>query len=449
MKQKINLRLLCIAIVAVVATMLSMTVIFYGLYQKQVRSDLRSNAEVLKATGLFQHKYETEVGQVDVDAELEKVFANIKNLRITWIDADGTVLFDNDTRAFGLENHSDRPEVQDAFRIGEGESVRRSDTMNMNTFYYAVRLEDGTVLRVSAEARNMFSVFVTVFPAIILIMVLIILICVFLAHLLTRQLLLPIEVMAENMEDTSKVPVYKELIPFVNTIRVQHENILAAARSRQDFTANVSHELKTPLTAISGYAELIENHMVDAGQETRFAGQIRQNADRLVTLINDIIRLSELDSRGEQINFEQLDLFEAAENCMELLRVNASKRNINLNLRGESCMIRGNRNMITELIDNLCQNAIRYNKEGGTVSITVFMEHDKPTLTVSDTGIGIPKDQQERVFERFYRVDKSRSKQTGGTGLGLAIVKHIVELHDAVISLDSEIGRGTTVRVEF
>lgn len=449
MKQKINLRLLGIAVAAVIATMLSMTVIFYGLFQKQVRNDLRISADVLKATGLFQQEYESGAVQRDVDAELEKIFVDTKDLRITWIDQDGTVLFDNDNKASILENHADRPEIQEAFQEGESESVRRSDTMDKNTYYYAVQLEDGTVLRVSAEARNMVSVFVTAFPVIILIMASIILICAFFAHLLTKQLLQPIRRMAENIEDTSEVPVYKELIPFVNTIRAQHENILAAARSRQDFTANVSHELKTPLTAISGYAELIENHMVDGEQETRFAGQIRQNADRLLSLINDIIRLSELDSRGEQIAFEQMDLFEAAENCMELLRVNAARRDISLTLRGESCMIRGNRNMITELIDNLCQNAIRYNNEGGAVKVFVYMENDKPTLTVSDTGIGIPKDQQDRVFERFYRVDKSRSKQTGGTGLGLAIVKHIVELHDAVIFLDSEVGKGTTIRVEF
>ena len=255
--------------------------------------------------------------------------------------------------------------------------------------------------------------------------------------------------MAQNLEDSSAGTEYKELIPFMNTIRMQHENILAAAKSRQDFTANVSHELKTPLTAISGYAELIENHMVDASQEEHIAQEIRRNADRLVTLINDIIRLSELDHSQNQQGFEQLDLYAVASECTEALAMNAQKRNISLTLTGSTCMVRANREMMRELMDNLCQNAIRYNNEGGYVHVTIGEINDKPTLIVQDNGIGIPKNQQERVFERFYRVDKSRSRETGGTGLGLAIVKHIVELHDAKLFLDSEVGKGTTIRVEF
>ncbi len=448
MKQKINLRLLGISILAVIATTLSMTFIFYGLFQRQVRSDLRMEAEVLKATGFFQQEYSPDTDPEMMDSELETLFADVEELRITWIDHDGTVLFDNDNSAAQLENHSDRPEVQEAFQDGEGESVRKSDTMDMNTYYYAVILEDGTVLRVSADVRNIFSMFLSVIPALVLIVVIILLLCVVLARVLTKQLLAPIDQMAESIEDTSTDPVYRELIPFVNTIRAQHENILAAARSRQDFTANVSHELKTPLTAISGYAELIENHMVDQEQETQFARQIHLHADRLVTLINDIIQLSELDG-NQQIVLEEMNLYETAQNSVELLKVNAAKKNIRIDLMGEPCMIRGNRSMISELIDNLGQNAIRYSDEGARVTVSVWLVHDTPILTVSDTGIGIPKDQQERVFERFYRVDKSRSRQTGGTGLGLAIVKHIVELHNAAIQLESEVGKGTTVKVIF
>ena len=270
------------------------------------------------------------------------------------------------------------------------------------------------------------------------------------AHFLTKQLLHPIERLAENMEDTIEEPVYKELVPFVNTIRKQHENILMAAKVRQDFTANVSHELKTPLTAISGYAELIENHMVDPEQETRFAQEIQQNATRLLSLINDIIRLSELDSGEDNLLcFEQVDLDEVAGTCVKNLQMNAQKRNVTLYYEGVSCMLRADRGMISELVENLCQNAIRYNNEGGEVHVRVYYEKGQPMLSVADNGIGIPKDQQERIFERFYRVDKSRSKQTGGTGLGLAIVKHIVELHDAVLHLESEPGKGTTITVAF
>ncbi|MCD8156254.1 MAG: ATP-binding protein [Clostridiales bacterium] len=450
MKKKINLRLVGMSIVAVAATLICVTIVFYGLFQKQIHADLCTNAEILKMTGLFEEEdgwNEESVGMLEL---LESGLDDLETLRITWVAADGTVLYDNDNSADELGNHLDRPEIAEALTDGEGESTRRSDTMNLNTIYYAVRLDDGSVLRLSSDVCSIFSVFMTVFPVILLIVVIIILLCVLMAHVLTRKLLAPINQMAEHIEDVSHTPVYRELVPFVNTIRRQHEDILSAARSRQDFTANVSHELKTPLTAISGYAELIENHMVTPDQETRFAAQIRQNADRLVTLINDIIRLSELDGGDEtQIAFEQVDLYEAVKDRFSLLAVNAGSRDIRLSLEGEPCVIRANRNMITELIDNLCQNAIRYNNPGGQVTVTVQNRADGPVLIVADTGIGIPRDLQERVFERFYRVDKSRSKETGGTGLGLAIVKHIVELHDAEISLESEVGKGTVLTVKF
>ena len=443
MKQKINKCLILTAVIGVIATLVSMTLIFYTLFQRQVKKDLQMNAEILGTAGVFSK------GTVDENFD-QKYHIDVEELRITWIDTDGTVLYDNDARADKLANHANRPEVKEAFDKGTGECVRNSATMKMNTFYYALRLSDGTVLRVSTEARSIFNMFLTAVPIIGLIILLIILLSVGMAHFLTRQLLAPIQVMAENMEDTAKVPAYEELVPFVNTIRAQHENILMAAKVRQDFTANVSHELKTPLTAISGYAELIENHMVDPGQESHFAREIQQNANRLLSLINDIIRLSELDSKeGDSLAFENLDLDEVARECVKALQVNAQKQKIDLVYDGEPCEIRTNRDMMQELIDNLGQNAIRYNNEGGYVNIRVLKADGRTELRVEDNGIGIPKDQQERVFERFYRVDKSRSKQTGGTGLGLAIVKHIVALHDAEIKLESEPGKGTTIRVLF
>ena len=439
MKQKINVRLIGIAILAVLATLVCMTCVYYSLFQKQVRKDLKIQAQMLGEAEVFD----------DVSTPAKSFDIAKEDLRITWIDKDGTVLYDNDANTDKLENHADRPEVKSAFLTGDGECVRNSNTMNMTTFYYALLLDNGTVLRVATQARSIWSVFLTAAPMIAAILVLIIVICVFLAHLLTGQLLQPIEVMAENMEDTSKAPAYKELVPFVNTIRAQHENILMAAKVRQDFTANVSHELKTPLTAISGYAELIENHMVDPAQETHFAKEIQQNANRLLSLINDIIRLSELDNSENLIHYEQVDLNAIAQECVSNLTVNAEKRGIQLLYEGETCELRADRGMLLELVDNLTANAIRYNNEGGEVHVKVLHENMQPVLIVSDNGIGIPKDQQERIFERFYRVDKSRSKQTGGTGLGLAIVKHIVELHDAQIMVESEPGKGTTMKVTF
>jgi hypothetical protein len=237
--------------------------------------------------------------------------------------------------------------------------------------------------------------------------------------------------------------------PFVATIKQQHVDILKHSQMRQEFTANVSHELKTPLTAISGYAELIASGMTSGEDTIHFATEIHKSAERLQYLINDIIKLSELDSDDTKIEFETLDLHEMALNCQAMMEIPAEKNEVTVEVQGEATSVRGNRNLIDELIYNLCSNAVRYNKKGGKVTIITRTEDGHPTLIVKDTGIGIPKEAQERVFERFYRVDKSRSKSTGGTGLGLAIVKHIVAQHEAQISLESEEGAGTEIKVTF
>lgn len=432
MKQKINLRLIGIAVIAVLATAIGITFIYYGLFKKQVQAGLRTNAEVLMETGVFEKS-----------SQYADVKLPINNLRVTWIDSDGVVLFDNDNDINVMPNHKDRPEIQDAFHTGHGQCVRNSDTMDMNTFYYALKQKDGTVIRVSCDASSLLSVFGNVFPAVTGILAVIIVVCIVLSQLLTRTLIEPIERMAKNMDSVQEKPVYKEIAPFAEKIRTQHENILAAARSRQDFTANVSHELKTPLTAISGYAELIENEMVNHEQGIHFAHEIKRNSERLLSLINDIIRLSELDHSEMPRQYENFDLYEFVKDCAESLQVNAQKQGIRFSYRGSTCIIH------VHLLYNLVQNAIRYNKEGGHVDVFAGMVDGKPRLEVTDDGIGIPKDQQDRVFERFYRVDKSRSKETGGTGLGLAIVKHIVELHDARIYLESEVDKGTQIRIEF
>lgn len=222
------------------------------------------------------------------------------------------------------------------------------------------------------------------------------------------------------MEDTIEEPVYKELVPFVNTIRKQHENILMAAKVRQDFTANVSHELKTPLTAISGYAELIENHMVDPEQETRFALEIQQNATRLLSLINDIIRLSELDSGEDNLLcFEQVDLDEVAGTCVKNLQMNAQKRNVTLYYEGVSCMLRADRGMISELVENLCQNAIRYNNEGGEVHVRVYYEKDSRCFPWKIMELAFRKISRNVFLSGFTvwtRADPNRPEVRAGTG---------------------------------
>lgn len=440
MKKKINTRLVGIAIMAVVSTVISITIVYYGFFERQIRSDLEISAKLLKDTHYFE--------SVNADADTIDLSTDMDELRVTWIGSDGTVLYDNDASPEELSNHANRPEIQEAFTKGSGESVRRSDTMNMNTFYYAILLDNGTVLRVATEAENIQSIFFAALPIILFITLVILVVCVIFSHLLTRQLIAPIETMAKNIEDMGATPPYRELVPFANMIRQQHTDILSAAKMRQDFTANVSHELKTPLTAISGYAELIQNHMVDEAQHDHFIAEIRKNTERLLSLINDIIRLSELDRNEDVEFFDVVDLYDVVSECIEGLEIAAERRNITLSFEGEHFNIHGNREMMRELVDNLVQNAIRYNNEGGTVWVSV-VGGVSPTLIVRDNGIGIPADEQERIFERFYRVDKSRSRETGGTGLGLAIVKHIVEIHHAKIQVNSTVGEGTEMKVTY
>ena len=435
MKQKINIRLGLVALVALALTTLGVTTVYYNLFQQQVRRDLRVTAEMLSASAVFE----------DPQA-IPKLPAG--DLRVTWIDGDGRVLYDNEADPQGLPNHADRPEIQMALSEGTGETVRKSDTLNMNTFYYAKRLPGGTVLRLAAEARSMGSVFLAAAPVLLGIILVIFLGCLLLSHLLTAQLIAPIEDMAAHLDEPGRRPVYRELEPFANEIRAQHEKILSAAKSRQDFTANVSHELKTPLTAISGYAELVENKMVDEEQTVRFAHEIRKNAARLLSLINDILRLSELDELEMPVQSQKVELFALAREVCGNLQMQTDAGRIRLRCFGREAETKGDRELIKEMMENLVQNAIRYNREGGYVQVTV-KDAGRPAFVVEDNGIGIPREAQERVFERFYRVDKSRSRETGGTGLGLAIVKHIVQIHDARLELISTLGKGTKITVTF
>ena len=441
MKSKINVRLVGIAVLAIFATVIGITIIYYNLFKKQVRTDLSVSAKILRDTHYFE--------AVNIDTVRIDLSADIHELRVTWIDKDGTVLYDNDTSAELLSNHLDRPEIKEAFDNGVGESVRKSDTMNKNTFYYAVLLDNGTVLRVATNAQSLWAVFVSASPIIALIILFIIAICVAISHMLTKQLLKPIETMAENLENADYESPYRELDPLAEMLRTQHTDILMAAKARQDFTANVSHELKTPLTAISGYAELLGGGMIREEQRIHFCHEIQKNSERLLAVINDIIRLSDLDRKEMNTGFEEIDLQEIVNDCREELLVNAKQRNVDIYFELQSEPVHGNREMLKELVENLAQNAIRYNTQGGKVIISTGNREGIPVLIVRDNGIGIPASDQQRVFERFYRVDKSRSKASGGTGLGLAIVKHIVEIHDAKIELDSAPDVGTTVTVIF
>ena len=429
MKKKILSQFLKVTLIAIVITLFMSVIVFYELFKKQVFHDLKSEAEFAR--------------YIIDDLSDEKQF----DVRVTWIGTDGNVLYDSEAET--LENHSDRPEYIDAVKTGEGKSVRKSDTLSKRIFYYAMRLEDGTVIRIAKEAGSIWTIFMSALPIIIGLTVLLYVMCYFLSKHLTAKLVKPVEELVNNAANPSLVPEYKELVPFVGALKEQREDILRSATMRQEFTANVSHELKTPLTAISGYAELIENGMVSGDDSVRFAGEIRKNSTRLLSLINDIINLSELDD-GVKLNLEKMDLYEAAKNCIKNLKVAADKNDIKLMLLGTTAYINADKSMMDEVLYNLCDNAIRYNNKGGNVIVDVSNTLDgKVKLTVKDNGIGIGKEHQERIFERFYRVDKSRSRESGGTGLGLAIVKHILTSHGAELSLASEPGKGTSITVTF
>ena len=436
MKRKINIQLLGIKVIAMVANISMIEGDFYELFQKEVVSDLKAYTIVLGKSGVFdENTYDFDMRE--------------KSIRITLIDSKGVVQYDSYANKQYMKNHLDRPEVKQALEKGEGENIRHSQTLGSNTFYYAIKLENGMVLRVAKEAESIWSVFASVFPIIGIFAIIVFCACALLAHMMTKSFVAPIEHLAKDVEHSESITTYKELMPFISTIKEQHEDIIKSAKMRQEFTANVSHELKTPLTAISGYAELIESGMATGADMRHFAGEIRQNSNRLLTLINDIIQLSELDITEVEMDFEAVDLYQIALNCVEMLKMNAKQHEISISMEGSSAMISGNKAMLEEIIVNLCDNAIRYNNKGGKVMVKVWSDEDQAVLSVKDTGIGISKENQQRIFERFYRVDKSRSKSTGGTGLGLAIVKHIVVKHNASMQVESEIGKGTEIRVIF
>lgn len=281
--------------------------------------------------------------------------------------------------------------------------------------------------------------------------ILIILVCMVISHVMIKSMFRTVKELAESLDNMMPVwlDTYEELRPFIIKIRKQQNDIIHSINLRQEFTANVSHELKTPLTTISGYSELIESGIANSNDVKRFAGEIHKSSKQLLTLINDIIRLSQMDCTTNDVHLEHVDLYESAEKCVARLNKYAISQGVTIELKGEDAVINANPDMIEEMIYNLCDNAVRYNKRGGRVDVLVSISDRNAVLEINDTGIGIPKEYQKRIFERFYRVDKSRSKMTGGTGLGMSIVKHIAVMHNAEIKLESEAGKGTDVKVIF
>ena len=437
MKKKINAKFMLISTIAVAVAGICAIILFYNILITQIYDDLATNAKVILAMNqtLNVNEMPGEIG--------------VNGLRITVTDEAGNVEYDSFGDEKEMENHGEREEIKQARIKGTGQAMRQSATSQKHTFYYAIRTDNGEILRIAKDSSSIYNFIVWMVMALVIIGMVVLGLCMLLAHRLTRKIMFPIEKMADNIILVEEESVYDEMRPFVATIKAQHMDILQHAKMRQEFTANVSHELKTPLTAISGYAELIANGMTSGEDTIHFASEIHRGAERLQHLINDIIKLSELDDRELQLEFEEFDLLEAVKNCVSNMQIYAEKNDVSLMVNGRAVSVLANRMLIDELLYNLCSNAIRYNKRGGSVNMSVVVEEEHPVLYVKDTGIGIPFEQQERVFERFYRVDKSRSKSTGGTGLGLAIVKHIVAQHNAQIFLESEEGVGTEIKVVF
>ncbi len=437
MKKKINKMLVLISALAILFTVILTTFVYYDMFRKQIVEDLRGYAYIAR--------------ECETQEQFEKLGQQMRlsDVRVTVVDKNGDVIYDNEANQAVMENHGERPEIVQAFAAEEGDDVRRSETLAKNTFYFALRLNDEAVIRMARDAGSVYSILHKAMPSLIGTILLLGAMSVVMAHFLTKRLIAPIGRLASNLDESDDEADYEELTPFVTTIRQQHQDIMKSARMRQEFTANVSHELKTPLTSIMGYAELIESGMAEDADVTRFAGGIRNSAARLLTLINETIRLSEMDDGNANAEVENLNLYEMAKYCVEMLEMSAAKHEVQISLLGEACHVSGDRQQMEELLYNLCDNAIRYNNAGGSVTVEVKPVEGAPVLTVRDTGIGISKEHQERIFERFYRVDKSRSKSTGGTGLGLAIVKHIITGFGARLELNSEVGKGTEIKVFF
>lgn len=551
MKQKIFKNTSIMVTLSVLVTFIAMSIVLYQRTFHQIQLALKNES------GYIQQA----MNNYGVDYLTQEV-GDITSSRVTLFDQDQNVLFDSVRDADDVTEKENRPEVRAALKKGYGEARRYSQTLGTETVYYAARLDNGMVVRVSATAD---SVFKTLFSGITLVGILIIgilILTIFIVYYQTDKIIAPINRVDLDNPDSSII--YEELTPLMHRIRQQKEQIrrqveqmkqnqeeylaitenmkdglivtnrseviainkaaqkifsagakdclnhdiltvyrkpeikealecviagtpqemqedisgktyqirmnpvivsgqitgavlmvldvtqkVRAEEMRREFTANVSHELKTPLMSISGYAELMMNQLVRQEDIPEFSKRIYQEASRLKSLVEDIIKLSHLEEQGEKMEKEEVELYGVAREVCAGLQMPAQKRNIHLELTGKTAIIYGVRRVIYEMIYNLCDNAIKYNVDGGNVKIHVDTVANTAILTVEDTGIGIPKEDQERIFERFYRVDKSHSRQTGGTGLGLSIVKHGANLHEAKIKVDSEEGKGTKIRILF
>ena len=369
------------------------------------------------------------------------------NTRVTRIGADGTVLYDSGGDERLLENHKGREEVKQALASGEGEITRMSDTRDREMYYYATMLDDGTVLRVSKNMESLAGTAFRMLPVMFLIAAVMILLTVILASWQTRRLIKPINEL--DIEHPLDNMVYEELTPLLTAMDQSNREKEEVSNMRKEFSANVSHELKTPLTSISGYAEIMKNGLVRPQDIPNFSERIYKEARRLITLVENIIKLSKLDEESVELEKEDVELYGLCREIVSRLSPQANARRVQVSVQGEQVVYRGIRQILDEMIYNVCENAIKYNNEGGRVVVWCGKTLNGAKISVTDNGIGIPEEHLERIFERFYRVDKSHSKERGGTGLGLSIVKHGAILHGAKVQVESKVGEGTRIDILF
>ena len=375
------------------------------------------------------------------------------DVRVTLVGTDGTVLYDNQNSVASMPNHADRPEIAEALADGTGSAERDSETSGYVSVYRAIRLANGNVLRLAVDRDGAAAAVRHDLLLVCAVVLVIIAVCWAASRLVADRLVSPI--LAIDPAEPDAAVTYVEIEPLVERISEQVEELRGADLMRREFTSNVTHELKTPLSSISGASELIRDGIARPEDVPEFAGRIYDEAHHMTELVNDILTLSKLDEseRSGDASLlgapEPVNLLHVAREVATRLAPVAEKTGVSITAAGEACVVQGYPRLLDELVYNLCDNAIRYNHEGGWVDVSVSLEDECPLLVVADSGSGIPAEQQAKVFERFYRGEQSRSRETGGTGLGLAIVKHAATLHGAALTLDSEPGHGTTICVRF
>ncbi len=436
MRTKIQRSMILVLSVTLLVSYGILTGILYQQNMRLLKEEVNKEAKYIQtAINISGTNYLKTMDEVDL------------RTRVTQIASDGTVLYDSGNGGEGLENHGSRPEVKAALKKGTGEDIRISSTLGEKMYYYALLLDDGTVLRVAKGMDTLGETASSILPVIGGLSAVMLIFAWILGKWQTARLVVPFnELDIENPLDNV---VYEELRPFLEAMDKRNKEKAAVEDMRKEFSANVSHELRTPLTSISGYAEIMKNGMVRPEDIQNFSERIYKEAKRLITLIEDIIKLSKLDEGSVEVEQEDVDLYALCREILSRLSVQANAKNVHIVLAGEPVIYHGIRQILDEMIYNICENAIKYNVEGGRVSVWAGNTLQGPKVSVVDNGIGIPKEHHGRIFERFYRVDKSHSKEHGGTGLGLSIVKHGALLHNAQVVVESEVGQGTRMDLLF